>query len=178
MGANFPGLGVAGFRSFGSQMQFVAPLERVNVLIGPNNSGKSTSLELFRHHLMPIWTALQGNGGYALDTGYRRRVDGEFPTPFAIAWPVKEGPLFAQRTSSLLARLTEFLQASDASGWPVYTFNDPQTQSSFDLTPEYRAKIKAELTAQSSRFSCRENLVDGGKNQALTVQTLRWHQQW
>lgn len=38
------GFGVRGFRSFGPETQFIAPLEKVNLFVGKNNAGKSNVL--------------------------------------------------------------------------------------------------------------------------------------
>jgi len=38
------GFGIQGFRSFGTEMQLIYPLKRVNLFIGANNSGKSNVL--------------------------------------------------------------------------------------------------------------------------------------
>lgn len=38
------GFGIAGYRSFGNDVQRIGPFEKINVLIGPNNSGKSNVL--------------------------------------------------------------------------------------------------------------------------------------
>src|SRR5579862_383247 len=84
----FPGIGLAGYRSFGADAQYLAPFERVNVLIGPNNSGKSTSLEFFARHLTDVGNALASSGGFSLPSDCRRRIEGEDPAPFRVAWPI------------------------------------------------------------------------------------------
>ncbi|MFT3955641.1 MAG: hypothetical protein QM722_15020 [Piscinibacter sp.] len=38
------GFGISGFRSFGSRPQYLAPLEKINILAGKNNAGKSNVL--------------------------------------------------------------------------------------------------------------------------------------
>jgi hypothetical protein len=38
------GFGVAGYRSFGSEMQYIGPLDKVNLIVGQNNAGKSNVL--------------------------------------------------------------------------------------------------------------------------------------
>ncbi|MDR7381108.1 AAA family ATPase [Promicromonospora iranensis] len=38
------GFGIAGYRSFGSEMQYVGPLDKVNLIVGQNNVGKSNVL--------------------------------------------------------------------------------------------------------------------------------------
>jgi energy-coupling factor transporter ATP-binding protein EcfA2 len=42
----FKGFGIAGYRSFGPTPQFLYPLERINLIVGRNNVGKSNILRL------------------------------------------------------------------------------------------------------------------------------------
>ena len=45
------GLCLAGYRSFGPERQYIAPLGKINLLAGPNNSGKSNILRYLKKHL-------------------------------------------------------------------------------------------------------------------------------
>lgn len=38
------GFGISGYRSFGEEIQYIAPLDKINLFIGQNNSGKSNIL--------------------------------------------------------------------------------------------------------------------------------------
>ena len=44
------GIGIAGYRSFGPEMQRIGPFNKINLIIGPNNSGKSNFLRFLRYH--------------------------------------------------------------------------------------------------------------------------------
>lgn len=44
------GIGLAGYRSFGPDLQLIGPLSKINLLIGPNNSGKSNVLRFLVKH--------------------------------------------------------------------------------------------------------------------------------
>lgn len=44
------GIGIAGYRSFGKQLQFIGPFEKINFFIGRNNSGKSNILSFLTKH--------------------------------------------------------------------------------------------------------------------------------
>src|SRR3989337_2316732 len=54
------GIGIAGYRSFGSEPQRIGPLEKINLFIGQNNSGKSNILlfltRLYKSVLQSIQT--------------------------------------------------------------------------------------------------------------------------
>lgn len=45
----FDGIGIAGFRSFGNDMQYLPNLGKVNIMIGKNNSGKSNILKFINY---------------------------------------------------------------------------------------------------------------------------------
>lgn len=44
------GIGIAGYRSFGSQLQLIGPFAKVNLFIGRNNCGKSNILRYLSEH--------------------------------------------------------------------------------------------------------------------------------
>lgn len=44
------GIALAGYRSFGEELQKIGPLSKVSILIGANNSGKSNVLTFFARH--------------------------------------------------------------------------------------------------------------------------------
>jgi predicted ATPase len=45
------GFGFAPYRSFGDELQPIGPLRKINLLIGPNNGGKSNVLRFAHRHL-------------------------------------------------------------------------------------------------------------------------------
>ncbi len=51
------GFGISGFKSFGGPLQRIGPLEKINLFIGQNNSGKSNILIFLVHHLPKIVTS-------------------------------------------------------------------------------------------------------------------------
>lgn len=53
------GFALGGYRSFGAEPQFIAPLAKVNLFAGPNNSGKSNILRFVADH-MPMLLAEHG----------------------------------------------------------------------------------------------------------------------
>jgi predicted ATPase len=54
MGALLQGFGIESFRSFGKGVQFVGPLEKVNIIIGENNSGKSNVARFIKKVTYPL----------------------------------------------------------------------------------------------------------------------------
>jgi predicted ATP-dependent endonuclease of OLD family len=45
------GFGISSYRSFGSEIQFIGPCNKINIFIGQNNSGKSNILKYITEHL-------------------------------------------------------------------------------------------------------------------------------
>lgn len=50
------GIALSGYRSFGKEVQKIGPLQKINFLVGQNNSGKSNILLFMKHHLHNIFT--------------------------------------------------------------------------------------------------------------------------
>ena len=48
------GFGFSGYRSIGDEMVFVAPLKKINFIIGQNNSGKSNVISFLNNHLVDV----------------------------------------------------------------------------------------------------------------------------
>src|SRR4051812_28044089 len=89
-GELFPGFGVGGYRCYGTNVQLIGPLDRLNLLIGPNNVGKSSALRLFSKHLEALPANIQnGKQLSTFDQDDVRSVRGEARVPFQIRWPVR-----------------------------------------------------------------------------------------
>lgn len=48
------GIGISGYRSFGPEVQRIGPFNKINLIIGPNNSGKSNFLRFLHQHYPSI----------------------------------------------------------------------------------------------------------------------------
>lgn len=55
----FDGVGIGGYRSFGAEVQRIGPLGKLNLIIGPNNSGKSNILRFLVRHFPQLILSLQ-----------------------------------------------------------------------------------------------------------------------
>jgi AAA15 family ATPase/GTPase len=58
------GFGIAGFRSFGSTLQLFPQLDKINLIIGQNNSGKSNVLRWLSNHYGKIIESCRGGSGF------------------------------------------------------------------------------------------------------------------
>lgn len=56
------GIGIASYRSFGDDIQFIGPCRKVNILIGQNNSGKSNILRYLRDQYREFMKLTHRNG--------------------------------------------------------------------------------------------------------------------
>lgn len=56
------GIGIASYRSFGNEIQFIGPCQKVNILIGQNNSGKSNVLKFLTNHYRELMNLTRKNG--------------------------------------------------------------------------------------------------------------------
>ena len=83
------GIALGGFRSFGRDVQFIGPCSKVNLLVGPNNSGKSNILAFLMHHLAPVDAVLQNKYEAKLAfTQLDRHLGGASPFVFGVASPL------------------------------------------------------------------------------------------
>lgn len=105
-GLSFAGLSIGGFRSFYGAPQEIAPLGKVTLLVGPNNSGKSNVLSAV-HRLFPV---LRHNNmanlevrGHLIDLDIPVMADGMDPRPLQIG--VAGRVLSSDPTTSLIRSL-------------------------------------------------------------------------
>ena len=54
----FDGFAFSGYRSVGDELLKVAPLKKINLIIGPNNSGKSNIINFLYKHYHGLKTAI------------------------------------------------------------------------------------------------------------------------
>lgn len=66
--SKFLGFGIAGYRSFGKKIQLIGPLGKLNLLAGPNNTGKSNILSFVRDHLGHITSKCAQGQTHALSS--------------------------------------------------------------------------------------------------------------
>src|SRR5437899_10392528 len=55
------GFGLAGYGSFGEEIQKIGPLRKINLFIGQNNSGKSNLLLFLRRRYESLITSISSN---------------------------------------------------------------------------------------------------------------------
>ncbi len=57
------GFGIASYRSFGDELQFLGPFAQINILIGQNNCGKSNVIRFLKEHYGKLAKAAIANAG-------------------------------------------------------------------------------------------------------------------
>lgn len=81
------GFAVAGYRSFGGELQFVGPLTKVNLIVGQNNSGKSNVLRFLDGPFRSlVEKAKTGSAGGVSLKGLDLHRPGNPPVRFAVAF--------------------------------------------------------------------------------------------
>jgi hypothetical protein len=136
------GIALSGYRSFGSYLQKIGPLRKINLIIGQNNSGKSNILRFLAHHYKPIITAIRSKK--SITPKFSIELDRHFGSVketlkfgFALNWDEadhrqlllqKEGNAFARRP--LLIKdaakiIIDYLAAPQGSNcsWFIYKAN-------------------------------------------------------
>src|SRR5258708_36309168 len=81
------GFGIAGYRSFGPELQKISPCYKVNVLVGQNNSGKSNVLLFLKSHFKKAVQAVTGRTSLSLDPLDRHIGAGTTGLVFALSMP-------------------------------------------------------------------------------------------
>lgn len=75
------GLAIGGYRSFGARVQQMGPFEKINLFIGPNNSGKSNILRFIHQHYAALVKHVIHPGNAAKFLPVDRHISSG-PTPF------------------------------------------------------------------------------------------------
>lgn len=144
------GFGIAGYRSFGAEVQRISPCAKINLLVGQNNSGKSNVLLFLTWHFKQVLEAVRSGSAFLL---------GEFDTPlgpervettFALSLPFDgerfraiEQKLPSDRLKSLvnaILRVPAFTRG-DTAAWFVF---HPDSRGRLALEPKFLARVKDE----------------------------------
>src|SRR5438876_424715 len=78
------GFGLAGYRSFGPELQRVGPCQKINLFIGQNNCGKSNILRFIHDHYRSL-SGLARGGELPLKALEIYRSMETFPSQFSLA---------------------------------------------------------------------------------------------
>lgn len=157
----FPGIGVTGYRSFGRDLQMLAPLERINLVVGINDSGKSNFLSLFHRHGPVLRDALaSGKPSESFDARWDPHVVGDdAPPPIGIVWPLdtelaagSHGRLDELISHELFTRGTDWCWLpfrSDGPGQPFAVDYLWLNEAATAIPAEIWQQLSMDLTSQS-----------------------------
>ncbi len=84
----FNGFAFSGYRSIGDELVKIAPLKKINLIIGQNNSGKSNILSFLKNHLPRVHEQVVGNGRVDGFSDIDRHMSSK-PTTARLAFPLK-----------------------------------------------------------------------------------------
>ncbi len=156
------GFGISGFRSFFGDIQLVAPLDKINVLAGKNNSGKSNILRFIAD---VVGSAEAGNHSLRL----KQPVTGEFDLPLTLSNPSVSVALpvsFPQ--GSPVDDILEGVLSSDAlvlpeSDWRWLIFeSSPQDTQNLSISDDQVGKAISNHGSWESVFENYLSRIGGG----------------
>lgn len=84
------GFGLSGYRSFGSRVQRMGPFEKINLFIGPNNSGKSNIVRFLSEHYTAAVTSAKARERRVEFTDLDRHI-GDSSGRYAVEFGLKPG---------------------------------------------------------------------------------------
>ena len=124
--------GFGGFRSFAPGLHRFAPVEQINLVSGPNNSGKSNVLRFLHHHYGPAVRASLGTADFNFTDLDRHLGEGDGSFWFGLALQIggeehealRQNPGFDRyfhgRQKEVLDTLLESLADDSGFAWIVY----------------------------------------------------------
>lgn len=156
-----PGFGLRGYRSFGADIQYFGPLQKINLVVGTNNAGKSNVLRFIRDHLSDAVDSAGGSGGLELDELDRPRGSDREGVTVSFAWPrenvlqeripnIREGNPQLQNTA--LAVLSAMVRRDeDSLYWIPYTGRTAGGKLSIPTDFAETVRSKADVSDRSWR---------------------------
>ena len=155
MAVHLHGVAVTGFRSlFGAPLQRVAPMQKVHLIAGPNNSGKSNVLRAVGCAL----PALQQQRAWDLEPGDQPQAEGSWPLRVAIGVSVDKAA-FAESLGDVRDAVKSLLDEA--------AFRDDDTDLlwfEFEHLLDSRGATAGWRTAETQVASLQNRVLRGGPN--------------
>ena len=82
------GFGFSGYRSIGDELVKIAPLKKINLIIGQNNSGKSNIITFLKEHLCPLSEKIKGTYRAKLNFSNLDTHISDSPAKTRVAYPL------------------------------------------------------------------------------------------
>lgn len=142
------GFGFSGYRSFGDHLTKIAPLKKVNFIIGKNNIGKSNIINFLKDQY-PHWKSLVESRHTSQHLRYLNQVNNDFsfedtdkhisnlPYKFRISFPIFKNEIeqyLDKKTSNQqisLGKIIEKLVDEKGDLWFTYESNNPKGNFTF-----------------------------------------------
>lgn len=170
------GFGLAGYRSFGPDIQWLYPLGKINVLIGPNNAGKSNILRFIAKQFNAFVEGVQTSGSCSLgvEDRYKGTGDGslKFGLPLKIERPTAQ-PVgnFSDSLSTIENRLLR------KDGTAIMEYLCPRDQK-WRLQPEFVDSISELLSKTQWKELCLALTRGAGDHPGNVTNVVRQFLQW
>jgi len=137
------GFGFSGYRSVGDTLVKIAPLQKINLVIGQNNSGKSNIIRfLYKHYSECTQSARSPRKGKGMENGFEDLdlYNSSGPAKLRIAFPIDSGDELTEflnakiiedrnrHTASLILQLLKSRHFCDQAGrvWFTYAASGPK----------------------------------------------------
>lgn len=184
---NFRGFGFSGYRSIGSELAKIAPLRKINLIIGQNNSGKSNIITYLKDHFSNTVNAI--NGGNKTRFSVIDRHISSQPVKYRISFPIdtntsdysnyvdnivssisQNGAAFKHYIDKILK--SKYFLDEDGLIWFVY--ESPDINGQYNLNLDI-SKIKPILGYQewNNLWNALTNQSGGGLDQHWIPETIR-----
>lgn len=167
----FPGLGIAGYRSFGEEMQYSGTLSAVTLLAGQNNAGKSNFLRFLKR--------VAEGGRIELGPLDHHQSAGAIPCRYAL--PFSPDDLIAKLTDAQrpaegvlrdILKHPSFLRFGDDSAWIEFTSEGTLVETQFDAVIHQHGALGALAQTVAGQWTDGQPLSAGRRNLQTIFQRL------
>lgn len=169
------GFGISGYRSFGAEHQLIGPCEKINLLIGQNNSGKSNILTFLKNHYQAVVISI--NGDTKLNFTNLDRHMGSHVSGMQVSFGIKiDGEKFKEAMSSYRSAAvrqiaekvlhSKTLTKEDNIAW--FTFKAPAINNAFKLSDELINNIKNDQSIEENEWRIFWQTQTGGSGGDIT----------
>jgi predicted ATPase len=168
------GIGLAGFRSFGDELQLIYPFRKINLFIGQNNSGKSNILTYLAVHYAYAVKATRGNASrldfHALDRHLGSKKE---KLELAFAVPIDERllselltrrnnvPAKSQRTALEKLLKSQTLTKNTSLMWFTYGARWADGEKPLSLSSNIGSELKVERAISDSEWQLVWSILTG-----------------
>lgn len=136
------GFGIAGYRSFGPDLQRIGPCEKINLFVGQNNSGKSNILLFLKEHYGNLLESILKSKGFLLGEFDRPRGRKAIPLSLALCVSMDGNAIKSAEETISDSRVWQTLQHVSKESH----FTSERNLVWFLYTEEHGSKLRADYS--------------------------------